>query len=497
MVANRVRFEQNQPEIVRLASRLSKLGFTVTDSVAVQHYLQPGFHGLHNDLDLVVHGTASDLPALNKKLKGILPPFEQVKKFTSKRHEVYNTHTESGLRVDLELTDIPFSTVQANLEHSVPGVSERLMVKLPDLNFLVARLMRSVSLPTVGWTRRLDYLTYLSSIASGEKRKRLFTKAKVEGYLRKMCGGEAEKKASLARFGQVLGMVDLEEMSRRTHKFSQETLNEANLPEGFDELRKTFISGSLAKNPLIHLSHAIYSLPQENRRMLGVQLQVGQSDQALMSAVLHSIPAAQKSSFLESLNLNPRKALERLIKKRKTAMPLPAIAASNPRVFIISDTHFDHQNIIDYCHRPFRSLGEMNAAMVANWNRVVGKQDEVYLVGDLALGKDPKRISKWLARLNGKVTIIRGDHDKPESGVRLLEKMKIRHAGINFMLVHEPENAPKKWNGWVIHGHHHNNDLVNFPLVHHVNRTVNVGAELLDYTPISLDELAAKVKAPA
>ena len=39
--------------------------------------------------------------------------------------------------------------------------------------------------------------------------------------------------------------------------------------------------------------------------------------------------------------------------------------------YFTADQHFGHQNIIGYCDRPFHSVGEMNAVLVANWNAVV------------------------------------------------------------------------------------------------------------------------------
>lgn len=48
---------------------------------------------------------------------------------------------------------------------------------------------------------------------------------------------------------------------------------------------------------------------------------------------------------------------------------------------------------------------------------------------------------------------------------------------------------PDSWDGWVLHGHHHHNNLDQFPFVFYDEQRVNVGVELLDYRPIRLDTI--------
>lgn len=91
----------------------------------------------------------------------------------------------------------------------------------------------------------------------------------------------------------------------------------------------------------------------------------------------------------------------------------------NPdRVWLTSDTHFFHENILTYCNRPFASVEEMNKSLIDSWNSVVGENDEVYHLGDICFGNKEKWESiicakkedgSWL--LNGRIHLILGNHD--------------------------------------------------------------------------------------
>jgi len=155
-------------------------------------------------------------------------------------------------------------------------------------------------------------------------------------------------------------------------------------------------------------------------------------------------------------------------------------------IFLISDTHLNHANIIKYCHRPFKSIGEMNRTIVERWNSKVSKRDTVYFLGDLCFG-DPLI---WLSQLNGEIRFIRGNHDTELCKVRQTrETYVLEHQLESIMLVHAVEYLPGPWSGWVIHGHHHNNQPEKFPLVNKINKTMNVSVEMLDYYPIELESL--------
>jgi calcineurin-like phosphoesterase family protein len=81
-----------------------------------------------------------------------------------------------------------------------------------------------------------------------------------------------------------------------------------------------------------------------------------------------------------------------------------------------SDHHWGHFNIMKYCAetRPFPSVDEMNAQLISRWNDRVAPDDEVYLVGDAFCSRRMPREMKIgiLRMLNGRKTLIRGNHDE-------------------------------------------------------------------------------------
>ena len=80
------------------------------------------------------------------------------------------------------------------------------------------------------------------------------------------------------------------------------------------------------------------------------------------------------------------------------------------KFYFTSDTHFNHENIIKYCKRPFSSIDEHDEALIKNWNDVVPEDGIVFHLGDVGFG-DPGRINEILKQLNGKIYLVIGNHD--------------------------------------------------------------------------------------
>jgi calcineurin-like phosphoesterase family protein len=168
-----------------------------------------------------------------------------------------------------------------------------------------------------------------------------------------------------------------------------------------------------------------------------------------------------------------------------------------PEIFLMSDTHFDHDNIIKYCSRPFKNRHEMNKHMCYNWNSIVGYSDLVYFLGDITYGRNSRNAKFWIDQLIGNKVLIKGNHDRHTGGLRFVDYKILESHGLKFFLVHNPDSGiPMDFiesGGWIIHGHHHNNEPELYPLINRENRTINVSAELIGYMPIRFSEVLKMV----
>lgn len=188
-------------------------------------------------------------------------------------------------------------------------------------------------------------------------------------------------------------------------------------------------------------------------------------------------------------------------------------------IWFTSDLHFHHSKVINFCNRPYKSVDEMNEALIHNWNKKVSKKDIVYVLGDFAFcGKD--KMQAILSRLNGTKILITGNHDKPahymlEAGFdKVFENHKIylNDAGerIPIYLSHFPYKLPwyiklkckllrkrvdyryeyKRMQNdgtWLLHGHTHSKDKVRKNMIH-------VGVDAWNYEPISHKEIVRLIK---
>ena len=146
-----------------------------------------------------------------------------------------------------------------------------------------------------------------------------------------------------------------------------------------------------------------------------------------------------------------------------------------------------------------------DAAVIKNWNSVVGPDDIVYHLGDVMLGDNTYGMN-CLRQLNGTIYIIPGNHDTstriklyktlPNVEVLNLAEM-IRHKKYNFYLSHHPtmtsnlEKAPfLRMHLINLFGHTHQNKQFyqDIPFMFHVGMDSN------NCTPVLLDDAIEMMK---
>lgn len=132
------------------------------------------------------------------------------------------------------------------------------------------------------------------------------------------------------------------------------------------------------------------------------------------------------------------------------------------KFFIISDTHFNHENIIKYCNRPFSSVEEMDKALIKNWNETVSNKDTVLHLGDVGLG-NKEYIKEIIGKLNGKKILILGNHDNwseqfyRDAGFHTVSRFPIVWNDF-YLLSHAPLQLSETTPYFNYYGHVHNDE---------------------------------------
>lgn len=183
--------------------------------------------------------------------------------------------------------------------------------------------------------------------------------------------------------------------------------------------------------------------------------------------------------------------------------------------YFISDLHIDHPNIIRLANRPFNNIKEMQDTLIANINNAVSKDDELYILGDLCLGKKPIW-EAFLDRINcNNLHLIVGNHDKKPAipinrFTSISNLLSIKVGDLLITMSHYPmryhwfrrcmgyllgkplpkyfERFPLHHKGLHIHGHTHSYTFKN-------GRQFNVGCEAINYTPVSLESILKRIGA--
>lgn len=221
------------------------------------------------------------------------------------------------------------------------------------------------------------------------------------------------------------------------------------------------------------------------------------------------------------------------------------------RTWVVSDTHFGHENIVGFCHRP----EEHDQVMIAEWRKAVPDDATVLHLGDLSY-KSNARFKHIVAKeLTGeRKLLVKGNHDKQnfsfyrDCGFKLARPFALSLAVINGatnggkLHVIQPEhlgiwapsfvvsfshyawgapddgevracracdgegevadhpcapcggtgrrfNSEMPSNHWRIHGHIHNNGYQRSAYVPFLRNHINMSIEQTGYKPVNLRHL--------
>jgi calcineurin-like phosphoesterase family protein len=158
-------------------------------------------------------------------------------------------------------------------------------------------------------------------------------------------------------------------------------------------------------------------------------------------------------------------------------------------VWFTSDTHFGDPRVLRIDKRPFKTVPEHDAALVAFWNETVAPDDEVWHLGDFALHAPAERIDGLLASLNGRKHLVTGNNDGPAtlaaSGWASVQAYaELNLGGTALVMCHYAFRTWKNMGrGWIdLHGHSHGK-------LKPQTRQYDVGVDAWEYRPVSLETI--------
>ena len=161
-------------------------------------------------------------------------------------------------------------------------------------------------------------------------------------------------------------------------------------------------------------------------------------------------------------------------------------------VWFTSDTHFGDPRVLRIDKRPFGSVAEHDAALVALWNQSVAPDDEIWHLGDFALQVRDERIDQLLASLNGRKHLVTGNNDGPAtqaaSGWASVQAYaELQLDGTALVMCHYAFRTWKNMGrGWIdLHGHSHGR-------LKPQTRQYDVGVDVWEYRPVMLQTILGR-----
>lgn len=132
------------------------------------------------------------------------------------------------------------------------------------------------------------------------------------------------------------------------------------------------------------------------------------------------------------------------------------------KIYLVTDTHFNHKKVIEYCKRPDNYEQLLYSSM-----KNVPEESILIHLGDICIGHDLEVHNKFIEKLKCKKWLVRGNHDRKsdswyyEHGWDVVCKsINIVKHGKLIIFSHKPTEILENDKREVIniHGHFHNSN---------------------------------------
>lgn len=160
--------------------------------------------------------------------------------------------------------------------------------------------------------------------------------------------------------------------------------------------------------------------------------------------------------------------------------------ADEPRTWVFSDPHFEHEASVAIFGRPFRNRHHGDGYLLEHWTRDVRDHDTVICLGDVTMDRPTDGLVDRLRRRPGRKILVAGNHDYAH--IRRLRRAFDEVAACahlpgepDLLFTHVPlDDVPA---GCVnVHGHVHRKTSVD-------ERRINVCVEQIGYRPIPMADV--------
>jgi len=170
--------------------------------------------------------------------------------------------------------------------------------------------------------------------------------------------------------------------------------------------------------------------------------------------------------------------------------------SSLEKIWVWSDQHINHNNIIKYTNRPFNNVIDMNETMLKNAIDKVSDDDWLLFGGDVCIYYSDY-IKEWIHNCPGRKLLILGNHDKNiitkwrEIGFEacapcFYHTLSKERSKKSILWTHYPLSSDAIDNDFInIHGHIHEKTL-DFP-------RINISVEQQNMSPINLNNILNKI----